>query len=178
MMAAAVALISGSGLTTAVCAALEVSRASVHRHRRALMNPLCAVKQRPSSVRVLLESERDQVLAHLQTPGFVDQTLAPDSGPRLWPQTPTEVFATLPGEGVCLWRVRTMYLDPFRAGRGRGTPPPAPPPGPSKARTAGRGTQPEPASGLTGGGVVGVSRSLAWPGSNCRGDSLKRRTPN
>ena len=51
MMAAVVELIPGSRLTTAVCTALEVSRASVHRHRRAVMNPLCAVKQRPSSVR-------------------------------------------------------------------------------------------------------------------------------
>ena len=35
-------------------------------------------------------------LDQLQTPRFADQT-------------PTEVYATLPDEGVCLCRVRTMY---------------------------------------------------------------------
>ena len=79
-MAAVVELIPGSRLTTAVCTALEVSRASVHRHRRAVMNPLCAVKQRPSSVRALLESERVQVLAHLRLPRFVDQTPTDTNG--------------------------------------------------------------------------------------------------
>ena len=29
--------------------------------------------------------------------------------PRFVDQTPTEVFATLPDEGVYLWRVHTMY---------------------------------------------------------------------
>ena len=79
-MAAVVELIPGSGLTTAVCSALEVSRASVHRYRRALLNPQCAVKQRPPVARALPERERVQVLAHLRTPRFADQTPAPDSG--------------------------------------------------------------------------------------------------
>ena len=96
MMAAVVELIPGSGLTTAVCAALEVSRASVHRHRRALTNPQRAEKQPPPSVRALPERERDQVLAHLRTPRFADQT-------------PTEVYATLLDEGVYLCSIRTMY---------------------------------------------------------------------
>ena len=96
MMAAVVALTPGCGLTTAVCAALEVSRASVHRHRRALTNPQRAEKQRPPSVRALPERERDQVLAHLRTPRFSDQT-------------PTEVYATLLDEGVYLCSIRTMY---------------------------------------------------------------------
>ena len=95
-MAAAIALPAGSGLTTAVCAALEVSRASVHRHRAALTGPPRAAKPRPLSARALPESERDQVLANLRTPRFADQT-------------PTEVYATLLDEGVYLCSIRTMY---------------------------------------------------------------------
>ena len=96
MMAAAIALPAGSGLTTAVCAALEVSRASVLRHRAALTAPPRAVKTRAPSARALPESERGQVLAHLRTPRFADQT-------------PTEVFATLLDEGTYLCLIRTMY---------------------------------------------------------------------
>ena len=96
MMAAAVTLPAGSGLTTAVCAALEVSRASVLRHRAALAAPPRAVKTRAPSARALPESERVQVLAHLRTPRFADQT-------------PTEVFATLLDEGTYLCSIRTMY---------------------------------------------------------------------
>jgi transposase InsO family protein len=47
-------------------------------------------------VRALQESERDQVLAHLRTSRFADQT-------------PTEVYATLLDEGVYLCSIRTMY---------------------------------------------------------------------
>ena len=95
-MAAAIALPAGSGLTTAVCAALEVSRASVHRHRTALAGPPRVTKPRLLSARALPENERDQVLAHLRTPRFADQT-------------PTEVYATLLDEGVYLCSIRTMY---------------------------------------------------------------------
>jgi hypothetical protein len=95
-MAAVVALSPASGLTTAVCTALAVSRASVHRHRRALIAPQRAIKPRPSVARALPESERDQVLAHLRTPRFSDQT-------------PTEVYATLLDEGVYLCSIRMMY---------------------------------------------------------------------
>ena len=100
-MAAVVALTPDSGLTMAVCAALEVSRASVQRHRRALTAPQRATKPRPPVARALPECERDQVLAHLRTPRFADQT-------------PTEVYATLLDEGVYLCSIRTMYLDPCR----------------------------------------------------------------
>ena len=99
MMAAVVALIPRSGLTTAVCSALEVSRASVHRYRTALIAPPRATKPRPPVARALPEYERDRVLAHLRTPRFADQT-------------PTEVYATLLDEGVYLCSIRTMYLDP------------------------------------------------------------------
>ena len=96
MMAAAIALPAGSGLTAAVCAALAVSRASVLWHRAALTAPLRAVKPRLPSARALPASERDQVLAHLRTPRFSDRT-------------PTEVYATLRDEGVYLCSIRTMY---------------------------------------------------------------------
>jgi putative transposase len=95
-MAAVVALSPASGLTMAVCAALEVSRASVQRHRRALNAPPRVTKPRPSVARALRTSERDQVLAHLRAPRFTDQT-------------PTEVYATLLDEGVYLCSIRTMY---------------------------------------------------------------------
>ena len=96
MTAAVVALTPGRGLTTAVCAALAVSRASVHRHRVALLAPPRAEKPRQPVARALPESERDQVLAHLRTPRFADQT-------------PTEVYATLLDEGIYLCSIRTMY---------------------------------------------------------------------
>jgi len=86
-MAAALAAPPSSGLTTAVCAALSVSRASLHRHRAALIAPARPAKPRRASARALTESERDEVLAHLRTP-------------RLKDQTPTEVYATLLDEGV------------------------------------------------------------------------------
>lgn len=95
-MAAVVALIPSSGLTTAVCTALEVSRASVHRHRRTLTDPPRPTKLRSPVARALPERERDQVLAHLRTPRFSDQT-------------PAEVYATLLDEGVYLCSIRTMY---------------------------------------------------------------------
>ena len=73
VMAAVVALSPASGLTTAVCAALEAAPACVHRHRRALIAPPRATKPRSSVARALLTSERDQVLAYLRTPRFADK---------------------------------------------------------------------------------------------------------
>ncbi len=95
-MAAAIAVPVGSGLTSAVCAALPVSRASVLRHRAALAAPPRAAKPRPPSPRALPESERNEVLNHLRSPRFADQT-------------PTEVFATLLDAGTYLCSIRTMY---------------------------------------------------------------------
>ncbi len=95
-MAAVVALTPGSGLTTAVCAALEVSRASVHRHRTALAGPPRVEKHRTPVTRAFNKSEHNHVFAHMSTPRFSDQT-------------PTEVNATLLDEGVYLCRVGTMY---------------------------------------------------------------------
>ena len=96
MMAAVVALPAHTRLTTAVCAALEVSRASLHRHRVALTAPPRVAKRRPASGRALPESERDQVLAYLRAPRFADQT-------------PAEVYATLLDEGIYLCSIRSMY---------------------------------------------------------------------
>lgn len=96
MMAAAVALPAGSGLTTAVCAALEVSRASVFRHRAALTAPPRSAKPHAPSPRALPEHERVRVLDYLRSPRFADQT-------------PTEVFASLLDEGTYLCSIRTMY---------------------------------------------------------------------
>lgn len=96
MMAAAIAFPAGRGLTTAVCAALNVSRASVHRHRTVLAAPHCAPKPRNPSARTLSANERDHVLGHLRMPRFADQT-------------PTEVFASLLDEGTYLCSIRTMY---------------------------------------------------------------------
>ncbi|MGF6862915.1 transposase InsO family protein [Rhodobacteraceae bacterium MBR-64] len=96
MMATAIALPAGGGLTSAVCAALSLSRANVLRHRAALMDPPRAAKPRPPSQRALPERERAQVLDHLRSPRFADQT-------------PTEIFATLLDEGIYLCSIRTMY---------------------------------------------------------------------
>jgi len=96
MMTAAISLPAGSGLTSAVCSALSLSRASVLRHRAALTAPSPMRKVRPASARALPKRERDQVLHHLREPRFADQT-------------PTEVFATLLDEGIYLCSIRTMY---------------------------------------------------------------------
>jgi len=95
-MTAVVALPAGHGLTTAVCAALAVSRASVLWHRAALTAPPRAVKPRAPLPQALPKSEQNQLLAHLCAPCFADQT-------------PTEDFASLLDEGTCLCGVRTMY---------------------------------------------------------------------
>jgi len=94
--AAVVALAPNGGLTTAACAALSVSRASVHRHRTALTAPPPTLRTRRPSVRALPESERRQVLAYLRLPRFADQT-------------PAEVYATLLDEGIYLCSIRSMY---------------------------------------------------------------------
>jgi len=96
MMATAIALPAGSGLTSAVCSAPSLSRASVLRHRAALTDPPYVRKPRPASLRALPQRERDQVLQHLREPRFADQT-------------PAEVFATLLDEATCLCSIRTMY---------------------------------------------------------------------
>jgi len=94
--ATVVALIPVSRLSAAIWAALEVSSASVHRHREALTAPPRVEISRTPLPLALPESKRGQVLAELRGPRFADQT-------------PTEVYATLLDEGIYLCRVRTMY---------------------------------------------------------------------
>jgi transposase InsO family protein len=96
MMAAAIALPAGSGLTFAVCSALSLSSANVFRHHAALTAPPPARKVRAPSSRALPDRERDQVLQHLREPRFADQT-------------PTKVFAALLDDGTYLCSIRTMY---------------------------------------------------------------------
>jgi putative transposase len=79
----------------ATCAALGVSRASLHR----LQNPppqSPEPMQRPSPPRALTAEERSVVLGHLHSERFQDRS-------------PTEVYGTLLDEGVYCCSARTMY---------------------------------------------------------------------
>jgi putative transposase len=93
---AVLALPSGSGLATAVCAALRVSRATVHRRRTALATPPAPPRRRPSPARALTSSQRQAVLDLLHAPRFADQA-------------PAEIYATLLDEGTYHCSIRTMY---------------------------------------------------------------------
>lgn len=95
-MAAAVALPTGSGLISGVCAALDVSRATVYRRRAIQAAPPAVARPRPTPSRALPESERNRILACLRGPRFADQT-------------PAETWAALLDEGVYLCSIRTMY---------------------------------------------------------------------
>ena len=68
---------------------------------KAAANPLQADLAKANRENAALRRRPDQAeaircLAHLRTPRFADQT-------------PTEVYVTLPDEGIYLCRVRTMY---------------------------------------------------------------------
>ncbi len=79
----------------AVCDALGVSRASLHR----LQNPPPAVAEpcpRPSPPRALSAEERAAVLGHLHSERFQDRS-------------PSEVYGTLLDEGVYCCSIRTLY---------------------------------------------------------------------
>ena len=65
VMAAVAALSPGSGLTAAICTALAVSRASVHRHRVALTAPPRLETRRTPSARALQKSEQYQYIVQL-----------------------------------------------------------------------------------------------------------------
>jgi transposase InsO family protein len=84
------------GLTTGVCAALGVSRASVHRRRIRLIAPppVCRARSRPT--RALTSVQQRVVLDLLHSPRFADQA-------------PTEIYATLLDDGVYHCSIRTMY---------------------------------------------------------------------
>jgi putative transposase len=80
------------GLTTGVCAALGVSRASVHPRRIRLIapSPIRRVRSRPARAQQL------EVLDLLHAPCFADQA-------------PAEIYATLLDGGVYHCSIRTMY---------------------------------------------------------------------
>ena len=70
-MEAVVALAPASGLTAGACAALGLSRASVHRHRTRQDRPHPIPAQpRPKPKRALTEEQRELVLALLREPRF------------------------------------------------------------------------------------------------------------
>ena len=96
LMDAVAALAPGSGLITAACAALGLSRASLHRRQAFRRQPLAAVRPRPTPMRALVANERQVVLDLLREPRFVDLA-------------PAEVYASLLDQGVYLCSIRTMY---------------------------------------------------------------------
>jgi putative transposase len=81
----------------AACSALNVSRASLYRHRRPVPSSVSKVARvRAPHPRRLDESERQIILDTFHDPEFVDQP-------------PTEVYATLLGRGIYLASIRTLY---------------------------------------------------------------------
>ena len=96
MTAAVVAIPPKNGMTSAICAATGVSRATVHRTRVRLAAPPVAARSRPRPVRALNDPQRQQVLDLLCTSRFADQA-------------PAEIYATLLDEGVYHCSIRTMY---------------------------------------------------------------------
>lgn len=93
-MTAAVESVPALG-TVAVCDALGVSRASLHRRQHPAA-PLDTPRKRPSPPRALTTAERAIVLAHLHAERFQDRS-------------PSEVYGTLLDEGVYCCSIRTLY---------------------------------------------------------------------
>jgi putative transposase len=91
-----VSLAPPPGLTAGVCAALGVSRASVHRRRIRLIAPPPVRRVRPRPARALTGPQQRVVLDLLHAPRFADQA-------------PAEIYATLLDEGVYHCSIRTMY---------------------------------------------------------------------
>jgi putative transposase len=89
----------------AACAALNVSRAALYRHRRPPYAAAVARVRAPSPRR-LDDGERQRILDMLHLPEFADQP-------------PTEVYAALLGRGVYLASIRTMYRVLAEAGETR-----------------------------------------------------------
>ena len=89
MTTAVAALDPASRMTAPACAALAVSRATVHRHRARLAAPEAIPKPRPRPARGLSDAQQRVVLDLLHAPRFADQA-------------PAEIYATLLDEGVYL----------------------------------------------------------------------------
>lgn len=79
----------------AACSALALPRATFYRHRRTRSAPP-ARAARPAPPLALSDSERQEVLAQLHSPRFVDAA-------------PRQVFNELLDEGIYLCSVRTMH---------------------------------------------------------------------
>ncbi len=96
MTAAVVSLAPTGEMLAATCAALGVSRATVHRQRFRLRASLMPPRPRPKPVRALTAPQRQEVLNLLHAPRFADQA-------------PAEIYAILLDEGVYHCSIRTMY---------------------------------------------------------------------
>ena len=96
MTEAVVTLAPASGILAPLCAALGVSRATVHRLRAGKGTSVAIPRPRPKPARALNETQRQQVLDLLHAPRFADQA-------------PAEIYATLLDEGVYHCSIRTMY---------------------------------------------------------------------
>lgn len=95
-MEAVVALTPASGLNAAACAALGISRASVHRHRARARRPCALARRRPKPQRALTTEQRLAVHDLLREPSFVDLA-------------PAEIYASLLDQGTYHCSIRTMY---------------------------------------------------------------------
>jgi transposase InsO family protein len=95
-MDAVIALAPERRLGTAACAALGISRASVHRRRNHLCRPAATPRARPKPRRSLTMLERQTVLDLMREPHFVDLA-------------PAEIYASLLDRGVYHCSIRTMY---------------------------------------------------------------------
>jgi putative transposase len=95
-MQAVAELTPDCGVITAACAALELSRASFHRHQTAATRPPVSVCPRPRPARALAANERDTVISLLRAEPYVDLA-------------PAEVYATLLDQGTYHCSIRTMY---------------------------------------------------------------------
>ena len=91
-MDALIALAPDSGIIAASCAALGLSRASLHRRQQ----PARVARPRVKPRRALDDHERQTVLDLLREPRFVDLA-------------PAEIYACLLDEGVYHCSIRTMY---------------------------------------------------------------------
>jgi putative transposase len=92
-MVAAEELASGVGKTAPACAALGVPRSSLYRRRHPFIGP---PRPRPRPQRSLGPAEREQLLAVLRSPRFVDKS-------------PAQVWAQLLDENTYHGSTRTMY---------------------------------------------------------------------
>ena len=95
-MQAVAELAPDCGVITAACAALELSRASFHRHQVAATRPPVPVRPRTKPARALAANERQTVIALLRAEPYVDLA-------------PAEVYASLLDQGTYHCSIRTMY---------------------------------------------------------------------